>query len=182
MGIAPDTLLLNAALALAEAGRAAERAPGQLSVLPAQTAQVNAPIAEIVAEAADDADLDAIVPVLVDALTVLAGRFCMTGSRLPAQRGMAGRPRDALAARLRAVRVGPASDPASEMRPLIDQANVRRVEGLVEEAIAAGARLVLRGGPAAHDGLAQGAFIGRRCWRWRTRRCRSCSRKSSGPC
>nr|WP_235577319.1 aldehyde dehydrogenase family protein [Pseudomonas synxantha] len=29
-----------------------------------------------------DADLDAAIPVLVKALTVFAGQFCMTGSRL----------------------------------------------------------------------------------------------------
>ena len=262
VGIAPDTLRFNAALALTGAGRAAERAPGQLSVvlrqpagvagiiapwnspvalvvrslapalaagctvavmLPAQTAQVNTLIAEIIAEADelprgvvnlftggkdagnalvvspdvpvisftgstatgrtisanaaprvkrlglelggktpmivfDDADLDAVVPVLVAALTVFAGQFCMTGSRLLAQRGIAERLRDALAARLRAVQVGPASDPGSEMGPLIDQANVRRVDHVVEEAIAAGASPVVRGGPATDGALAQGAF------------------------
>ena len=262
VGIVPDTLRFNAALALTETGRAAERAPGRLSVvlrqpagvagiiapwnspvalvvrslapalaagcttavmLPAQTAQVNALIAGIIAEADelpcgvvnlftggkdaghalvvspdvpvisftgstatgreisanaaalvkrlglelggktpmvifDDADLDAVVPVLVDALTVFAGQFCMTGSRLLAQRGIADRLSDALAARLRAVRVGPAADPASEMGPLIDQSNMRRVDRLVEEAIAAGARPMVRGGPATDGTLAQGAF------------------------
>ncbi len=106
----------------------------------------------------DDADLDAVVPMLVAALTVFAGQFCMTGSRLLAQRGIADRLRDALAARLRAVQVGPASDPGSEMGPLIDQANVRRVDHVVEEAITAGARPVVRGGPATDGALAQGAF------------------------
>ena len=262
VGIVPDTLRFNAALALTEAGRAAERAPGQLSVvlrqpagvagiiapwnspvalvvrslapalaagctaavmLPAQTAQVNALIAAIIAEAEelprgvvnlftggkdagsalvvspdvpvisftgstatgraiaanaapqvkrlglelggktpmvvfDDADLDAVVPVVVEALTVFAGQFCMTGSRLLAQHGIADRLRDALAARLEVVRVGPAADPASQMGPLIDQANVRRVDRMVEEAIAAGARSVVRGGPAADGALARGAF------------------------
>ena len=263
VGIVPDTLRFNAALALIEAGRAAERVPGQLSVmlrqpagvagfivpwnspvalvvrslapalaagctaavmLPAQTAQVNAFIAEIIVDAEelprgvvklitggreagnalvvspdvpvisftastatgrdiaanaaarvkrlglelggktpmivfDDADLGAVVPVLVDALTLCAGQFCMTGSRLLVQHGIADRLRDALAARLEAVRVGPAADSASEMGPLIDQANVRRVDRMVEEAIAAGARAVVRGGPAAEGVLAQGAVF-----------------------
>ncbi len=106
----------------------------------------------------DDANLDAVVPALVHALTVFAGQFCMTGSRLLAQQGIADQPRDALAARLQAVRIGSAADSAAEMGPLIDQANVRRVDRLVEEAIAAGASPVLRGGPAMDGALAQGAF------------------------
>ena len=79
-------------------------------------------------------------------------------SRLLAQRGIAGQLRDALAARLRTMRVGPASDPPWEMGPVIDQANVRRVDRPVEEAIAACARPVLRSGPATDSTLAQGAF------------------------
>jgi len=50
----------------------------------------------------DDADVDATVPVLLRALTVFAGQFCMTGSRLLVQRGVADAIREKLAARLRA--------------------------------------------------------------------------------
>ncbi|HBO6867280.1 TPA: aldehyde dehydrogenase family protein, partial [Pseudomonas aeruginosa] len=39
----------------------------------------------------DDADLDAALPVLEKSLTVFAGQFCMTGSRLLVQRGVAER-------------------------------------------------------------------------------------------
>ena len=107
----------------------------------------------------DDADLDAAVPKLVEALTVFSGQFCMTGSRLLVQRGAAPRLRAMLADRLTAVRVGPASDPGSEMGPLIDRQNVERVDRMVEEAIAAGATAVVRGGPATDGALAHGAFF-----------------------
>ncbi|WP_353436660.1 aldehyde dehydrogenase family protein [Pseudomonas aeruginosa] len=106
----------------------------------------------------DDADLEAALPVLEKALTVFAGQFCMTGSRLLAQRGIAAKLRERLAERLAAVKVGPASDPASEMGPLIDKANVARVDAIVEKAIAAGARVIVRGGPIAEGPLASGAF------------------------
>ncbi|BEU27348.1 aldehyde dehydrogenase family protein (plasmid) [Paraburkholderia sp. 22B1P] len=106
----------------------------------------------------DDAKLDDALPIIEKSLTVFAGQFCMTGSRLLVQRGIADTVRDGLAARLRAVRVGPAADPASDMGPLIDKANVERVNGAVERAIAAGARVVLRGGPATDGKLARGAF------------------------
>ncbi|AZC95436.1 aldehyde dehydrogenase family protein [Pseudomonas chlororaphis] len=106
----------------------------------------------------DDADLDAALPVLEKALTVFAGQFCMTGSRLLVQRGIADQLRERLAARLQAVRVGPAADPRSDMGPLIDKANVQRVDQAVEAAIAAGAKVIVRGGPATDGELANGAF------------------------
>jgi acyl-CoA reductase-like NAD-dependent aldehyde dehydrogenase len=59
----------------------------------------------------DDADLHAAAPKLEKALTVFAGQFCMTGSRILVQRSVAGRLREMLARRFEAVRVGPASDP-----------------------------------------------------------------------
>jgi acyl-CoA reductase-like NAD-dependent aldehyde dehydrogenase len=106
----------------------------------------------------DDADLDAALPRIEKALTTFAGQFCMTGSRLLVQRGIADAVRERLGERLAKVRVGPASDPASEMGPLIDKANVARVNRMVEEAIAAGAKVIVRGGPIAEGPLARGAF------------------------
>ena len=106
----------------------------------------------------DDTDLDAALPVIEKSLTVFAGQFCMTGSRLLVQRGIADAVRTRLAQRLAAVRVGPAADPLSDMGPLIDKPNVARVDRAVEEAIAAGAKVVVRGGPVTDGELARGAF------------------------
>ncbi len=106
----------------------------------------------------DDADLDAVVPALARGITLFAGQFCMAGSRLIVQRGIADRLRSALAERLAAVKVGPASDPASEMGPLIDKANVARVDAMVADAIASGAEAVVRGGPATEGDLQAGSF------------------------
>ncbi|MCU1717486.1 aldehyde dehydrogenase family protein [Pseudomonas sp. 5P_3.1_Bac2] len=105
-----------------------------------------------------DANLDEVVPRLEKALTVFAGQFCMTGSRLLVQREVAATLAERLSARLQAVRVGPAADPASDMGPLIDKPNVERVNRVVEQAIAAGARVLVRGGPVTEGPLAQGAF------------------------
>ena len=107
----------------------------------------------------DDADIDAALPALEKALTVFAGQFCMTGSRLLVQRGIADKVRDGLAERLRAMKVGPASDPMSDMGPLIDKANVARVEKVVEAAIADGAKAIVRGGPITEGPLEKGAFF-----------------------
>jgi betaine-aldehyde dehydrogenase len=106
----------------------------------------------------DDADLDKALPKVEKALTVFAGQFCMTGSRLLVHRPILDTVRKRLAARLEAVKVGPAADPTSDMGPMINMANVQRVDRLVEAAIVAGARVVVRGGPMKDGPLARGAF------------------------
>jgi betaine-aldehyde dehydrogenase len=106
----------------------------------------------------DDADLDAVLPTLEKSSTVFAGQFCMTGSRILVQRGIAARLKEGLAERLRKVVPGPASDPRSNMGPMIDKAAVARVSSLVEAAIQSGARVIVRGGPSTLPELADGAF------------------------
>ncbi|MFF0739148.1 aldehyde dehydrogenase family protein [Streptomyces sp. NPDC004111] len=92
----------------------------------------------------DDADLDVAVPVLTKAVTTFTGQFCMTGSRILVQSGIADEFRRRMTASLAAVKVGPGDDPASEMGPLIDEHNARRVEEVVAGA-AAYAKLLVRG-------------------------------------
>ena len=106
----------------------------------------------------DDADLDAAVAKVTGGLIVFAGQFCMTGSRAIVQRGIADRFRTELAERLKKLRVGPAFDPRSEMGPLINKPNVERVNSMAEDAIAAGAKVIVRGGPVTEGPLAKGAF------------------------
>jgi betaine-aldehyde dehydrogenase len=105
----------------------------------------------------DDADLDLAVPLVASAVTTFAGQFCMTGSRILVQRGVADRVRSALVRVFESVRLGDGLDPATEMGPLIDKPNVARVEGLVQAALAY-AKPVVRGGPATDGALAAGAF------------------------
>jgi acyl-CoA reductase-like NAD-dependent aldehyde dehydrogenase len=106
----------------------------------------------------DDAEIDAALPKLEKAVTTFAGQFCMTGSRLLVQSGVADLVRQQLAERLNNVRVGPASDPTSDMGPMIDKDNVARVNKMVEDALAAGAKAIVRGGPVTEGPLARGAF------------------------
>src|SRR6266487_3678220 len=94
----------------------------------------------------DDADLDVVVPVLTKAVTTFSGQFCMTGSRVLAQAGIAGELRERLSKSLGAVNVGPGDDPASDMGPMIDAENARRVDALVGAA-AEYATVLVRGGP-----------------------------------
>jgi betaine-aldehyde dehydrogenase len=105
----------------------------------------------------DDADLDATVPLLVTAVTMFAGQFCMTGSRILVQRGLADEMRARLTKAFVSVRVGNGLDPDTEMGPMIDKANVDRVDEVVEAALAY-ATPIVRGGPVADGPLAAGAF------------------------
>jgi betaine-aldehyde dehydrogenase len=105
-----------------------------------------------------DANLDKALPMVEKALTVFAGQFCMTGSRLLVQRSVLDEVRARLARRLEAVKAGPAADPQSDMGPMINLDAVHRVDKVVEDAIAAGAKIVVRGGPFKDGPLSKGAF------------------------
>jgi betaine-aldehyde dehydrogenase len=105
-----------------------------------------------------DANIDTALPVIEKALTTFAGQFCMTGSRLLVERSIADEVRRRLSDRLQKVRPGPASSPTSDIGPLISMSNVARVDGLVNDAIAAGAKVLVRGGPSTDPALAGGAF------------------------
>lgn len=105
----------------------------------------------------NDADLDSVVPLLAAGITTFSGQFCMTGSRILVQRGVADEVRSRLGDILEHVRVGNGLDPDTDMGPLIDKPNVARVEGVVEAALAY-AKPIVRGGPATEGALAAGAF------------------------
>ncbi len=105
----------------------------------------------------DDADLDTTVPLLAAGITTFAGEFCMTGSRILAQRGVADQVRTRLAGLLENVRVGDGMDPETDMGPLIDKADVARVDAVVQAALAY-AKPIVPGGPATDGALAAGAF------------------------
>jgi acyl-CoA reductase-like NAD-dependent aldehyde dehydrogenase len=105
----------------------------------------------------DDADLDATVPMLAAGITTFAGEFCMTGSRILIQRGVADQVRTRLAGLLENIRLGDGMDPETDMGPLIDKADVTRVDGVVQAALSY-AKPIVRGGPATDGALAAGAF------------------------
>ena len=105
----------------------------------------------------DDADLHTTVPLLATAVTTFTGQFCMTGSRILVQRGVADEVRTRLTRILENVRLGDGLDPGTDMGPLINKATVARVDGMVQEALAY-AKPVVRGGPATDGALAAGAF------------------------
>ena len=105
----------------------------------------------------EDADIDTVAPLVVTALTKFNGEFCMTGSRVLVQRSVADEWRKRIAALLEKVVVGRADDLRTEMGPLVDRANVTRIDRFVEDAKQY-ARIIVRGGPIVDGPLAAGAF------------------------
>ncbi|MFC3577457.1 aldehyde dehydrogenase family protein [Streptomyces yaanensis] len=99
----------------------------------------------------DDADLDAVVPVLTAAVTTFAGQFCMAGSRILAQEGIADELRDRMTAALKEVVVGAGDDPDTGMGPVIDREQARRIDALVADAASYG-KILVRGGLASAKG------------------------------
>jgi betaine-aldehyde dehydrogenase len=96
----------------------------------------------------NDADLDQVVPTLTAGVTIFAGQFCMAGSRILAERGIADELKRRLAESLENVVIGAGTTPGTQMGPLIDHASVARLDGIIEEAT--DAEIIVRGG--ATDG------------------------------
>lgn len=91
-----------------------------------------------------DADGDQVVEAAVSAAFGSSGERCMAIAVLVVvgeQEGLL----EAIAERMQRVQVGPASDPASEMGPLITAQHRDRVASLIAEAVSKGARAVVDG-------------------------------------
>jgi acyl-CoA reductase-like NAD-dependent aldehyde dehydrogenase len=86
-----------------------------------------------------DADLEQVIPALVLGMFVNQGQTCAAGSRVLVHRSLAQAVETRLADAARAMRVGPPSDPSSQMGALINQRHLARVRAHVDGAIAEGA-------------------------------------------
>ncbi|SEB08469.1 aldehyde dehydrogenase family protein [Rubrimonas cliftonensis] len=107
----------------------------------------------------DDSKIYVPLPALEDALTFFDGQCGMTGSQLLMQNGGHGAVCNGLAEWPRTIGVGPAGHPSSDMGPLIDRANIERVDHAVQTAIAAEAKVVERGDPVKVGFHRNGAFF-----------------------
>lgn len=93
----------------------------------------------------DDADLDAAVDGLMAAKFRNGGQTCVSPNRVFVQAGIHDRFVDKLGARIAALKVGPASDEASQIGPMINARAVDKIERHVEDAVKGGARVVVGG-------------------------------------
>ncbi|WP_406308288.1 aldehyde dehydrogenase family protein [Streptomyces griseoaurantiacus] len=104
-----------------------------------------------------DADLDMVIPTVVQSLVLMNGQFCCTGSRVLVHRDIADQVRTRLTAALAQVRLGSGDDEKAQLGPVIDRASAQRVDAIVEEAASYGT-VLLRGGVVTDGPLADGAF------------------------
>ncbi len=105
-----------------------------------------------------DADLDMAADAVVSAAYGSAGERCMAVSVVVAVGDVADPLLAAVTERAKAVRIGPGTDPASEMGPLVTREHRDKVAGYLPAAAAAGARVVLDGRDQTFDG--DGFFLG----------------------
>ncbi|WP_062351865.1 aldehyde dehydrogenase family protein [Herbidospora yilanensis] len=94
-----------------------------------------------------DADLDAALHATVGGVFRNAGQRCFSGSRLLVEEPVAEEFTTRVADLARSIRVGPPFDPASRLGSLISAAEAARVHGMVEDAVAQGARVLAGGTP-----------------------------------
>jgi betaine-aldehyde dehydrogenase len=105
-----------------------------------------------------DADLDAAARGAVAGGFVNAGQDCTAATRIYVERPIYEAFLTRLKGYVETVRVGDPMDASTDMGSLISETQVKRVEGFVERARQAGARIVTGGGRASVPGL-NGAFF-----------------------
>ena len=108
-----------------------------------------------------DADMDQAVDALMGAAYGSAGERCMAISvAVPIGDTTAQRLIDKLAPKVRALKIGPGTDPEAEMGPLVTKQHLEKVRGYIDAGAAEGAKLVVDGREFRRQGYENGYFIG----------------------
>ena len=108
-----------------------------------------------------DADMDQAVDALMGAGYGSAGERCMAISvAVPVGEKTADKLVEALAPKVRALKVGPATDPDTEMGPVVTADAKRKITGLIDKGVAEGAKLVVDGRGLSLQGYENGFFLG----------------------
>jgi malonate-semialdehyde dehydrogenase (acetylating)/methylmalonate-semialdehyde dehydrogenase len=108
-----------------------------------------------------DADMDQAVDALVGAAYGSAGERCMAISvAVPIGDETADTLIKKLAPKIRALNIGPGTDPKAEMGPLVTKQHLEKVRGYIDAGIGEGAKLVVDGRDFRRQGYENGYFIG----------------------
>ena len=107
-----------------------------------------------------DADLDQTTDALMGAAYGSAGERCMAVSVAVAVGNAGDRLMDNLVPRVRALKVGPGTDPEAEMGPLVTGQHLAKVRSYVDLGVEEGAKLVVDGRGLKLQGYEDGFFIG----------------------
>ncbi|HEX5454125.1 MAG TPA: CoA-acylating methylmalonate-semialdehyde dehydrogenase, partial [Stellaceae bacterium] len=107
-----------------------------------------------------DADLDQAADALMGSAYGAAGERCMAVSVAVAVGGVGDKLIDKLVPRVRALKIGPGSDPDAEMGPLVTRQHLERVRSYVDLGVQEGAKLVVDGRDLKLQGYENGFFLG----------------------
>ena len=107
----------------------------------------------------EDADIPMAVDGALYAIFYHQGQCCEAGSRLLLPESLADAFVEAMAAKVRAMRVGDPADPATDIGPLVSRKQQERVLGYIDAGRRAGARLVTGGGVPSAAGTERGFFV-----------------------
>ncbi len=100
----------------------------------------------------EDADLDAAVEGVVDAVWFNQGQVCCAGTRLLMQESIADRFIAKLKKRMQTLRVGDPLDKSTDMGPLVDKIQLDRVTAMVRKGETEGGTLIQASGPLPAKG------------------------------
>lgn len=89
----------------------------------------------------EDADMDAAVEGVVDAIWLNQGQVCCAGSRILVQEGTAAEFHERLRTRMAKLRVGTSLDKTIDIGAIIDPRQLKRIDGMVKQGVSAGASL-----------------------------------------
>ncbi len=89
----------------------------------------------------EDADIDAAIEGVVDAIWLNQGQVCCAGSRILVQEGIADDFHDRLRARMAKLRVGVSLDKTIDISSIIDPDQLKRVTDMVNDGVSAGATI-----------------------------------------
>ncbi|MCV9999327.1 NAD-dependent succinate-semialdehyde dehydrogenase [Pararhizobium sp. YC-54] len=101
----------------------------------------------------DDADVDAAVEGAMTAKMRNGGAACTAANRFYIQKGIADLFSKKLADRMAGLTVGPGRDPNTNCGPVINAKALTRIQGLVQDATAKGARVLTGGVPLNQEGF-----------------------------
>ena len=108
-----------------------------------------------------DADIDKAADALMGAGYGSAGERCMAISvAVPVGEETANKLIEELAPRVRALKIGPATDPDAEMGPLVTRQHMEKVLGYIDKGVKEGAELVVDGRGLKLQGYENGYFVG----------------------
>ncbi|PMS38165.1 betaine aldehyde dehydrogenase [Trinickia symbiotica] len=107
----------------------------------------------------EDADLDRAADIAMGANFFSAGQVCTNGTRVFVHRSIQQAFEARIGERVKRIRIGKPSDPATKFGPLVSRAQLDKVLGFIESGRREGARLVAGGARIVDGEFARGLFV-----------------------